>query len=356
MSKDKELADDDIVEEIPSEEADKERDTAAYRINSYGADFTVEVLFNKMESGEIVVPPFQRQFVWPPAKSSKLIESFLLGLPVPQIFLYKEEEKQDLLVVDGQQRLRTIEYFFKKTFENGKPFFLKGVKGIWEGKNHDSLTEPDKRRLNNNVLRAVIFQQTDPKDNSSIFEIFKRLNTGGMSLTQQEIRNCVIRGRINEFLAGLNNYNNWRNLFGKSSPDSRMRDIEMMLRFFALYEDLEEYRKPMKDFVDNYMNSKKNLSKEEEDKFARLFKGVMDLVSTQIGERAFKLKAGINIAVFDSIAVALARIGVEKVKDVKDKYKALIGKEAYLAAVTGATTDEENVKSRIKIAIQEFSK
>lgn len=356
MVKKKSVLDDDIFEKIDSEIQDREVDSAAYKITTYGADFTLEVLYNKIKDHEIVIPPFQRKYVWSPIKASKLIESFLLGLPVPQIFLYREEDNQDLLVVDGQQRLKTIFYFFDEKFENKGQFYLRGVKEAWEGKKYNDLSEPDKRRFKNSILRATIFEQTDPKDRSSIFEIFERLNTGGMALTQQEVRNCVIRGEINKMLDTLNEYESWRRLFGKTNPDLRMRDIEMILRFFALYEKQAKYKKPMKDFISDFMREKKDLSKKEQGRYSDLFKNVTDLIDREIGTRAFKLKAGINIAMFDSITVALARIGAKKVKNVKAKYKELITNDGYLDSISKSTTDTDRVNSRIKIAYQVLSK
>lgn len=346
---------DEIFEKIPSEEEDKEMDIASYKIISYGADYTLDGLSDKYADGEIIVPPFQRKYVWPQKKASKLVESFLLGLPVPQIFLYKEEETQDLLVVDGQQRLKTIHYFLKGEFPDDSEFFLRSVKQKWEGKKFEDLSEPDKRRFKNSVLRATIFQQTDPKDNSSIFEIFERLNTGGMALKEQEIRNCIVRGEINKFLNELNKYPNWRTLYGKNEPDTRMRDVELILRFLALYENLEEYSKPMKEFLTDYMRKNKNISQTNKDKLSNIFKPTMDMILFNIGPSAFKLKAGINVAVFDSISVALANIEDEKSENLRDKKMILIENPSYLESVSKATTDKERVKRRIDIATEIFS-
>lgn len=343
-------------EKIESEEEDEGIDTAVYKINTYGADFVLQTLVDKIKDREIVVPPFQRKFVWTPKKASKLIESFLLGLPVPQIFLYRSSKSESLLVVDGQQRLRTLEYFWEGKFDEGKPFFLTNVKPQWEGKTFQTLEESDKRRLKNCVLRATVFEQTDPKDNRSIFEIFERLNTGGVLLTPQEIRNCIIRGRINYFLEELNKYSTWRTLLGKPKPDLRMRDIEMIIRFFALLEDWEKYKKPMKDFIEEFMEKNKDLSKEREEKLSKIFKETMDIIKEKMGERAFKLKSGINISVFDSISVAIATPGNKRAQDLKESYKNLIENKAYLTTIEKSTTDTDRVKSRIKLAISTLSK
>lgn len=259
------------LENILSEEKDQDLDVASYKINTYGTDFTVEILALKVRDNEIIIPPFQRRYVWTPKKASKLIESFLLGLPVPQIFLYRQETTQDLMVVDGQQRLRTIHYFLRGTFEDGSPFRLTSVRQEWEGKSYSELTEQDKRKLKNSILRATIFEQTDPQDHSSVFEIFERLNTGGMALTLQEIRNCVISGDINKFLEDLNQHESWRTLLAKPAPDSRMKDIEMMLRFFALKEGWARYRNPMKDFISEFMRRNKNPNADEKNRLEAVF-------------------------------------------------------------------------------------
>lgn len=248
------------LETLTSEEEDKDTDTALYKINTYGVDFSLEVYANKINEGEISIPEFQRRYVWNHKKASKLIESFLLGLPVPQVFLYREQETERLLVVDGQQRLKTISNYINGKYEDGSAFYLIGVKQQWEGKAYADLSEPDRRRFKNTPLRATVFEQTDPKDDSSMFQIFERLNTGGMPLSQQEIRNSIYHGTIVSFLKDLNNDKNWRKLLKKPKPDDRMRDIEMILRFFALNENWKAYRPTMKDFISNFMNKNRNLN------------------------------------------------------------------------------------------------
>lgn len=290
-------------------------------------------------------------------KASKLIESFLLGLPVPQIFLYREKETQNLLVVDGQQRLKTINYFLKGKFGDGSIFKLTGVKERWNNKKYDELELSDRRKINNYILRANIFEQTDPQDNSSIFEIFERLNTGGMTLNQQEIRNCIIRGNIGDFLNELNNNANWRNvILRKKYPDQRMKDIEMIIRFWALLEKRDNYKKPMKDFLTNFMKEKNNLNKDDKEKFKKIFDENVNLVSREISEKPFRLKAGINVAIYDSVMVAIATIGSNKILDFKEKYNRLLNNDAYLKNVSEHTTDVDLVKRRIRLAIDYFKK
>lgn len=344
------------LEKIKSEEEDLEIDSAKYDINTYGADFTLELLSKKIDEKEIVVPEFQRRYVWPIKKASKLIESFLLGLPVPQIFLYRDKDNQELLVVDGQQRLKTTNFFIKGIFNEKNIFRLTGVKDRWEGKTYNDLELADKRKLNNYILRANIFEQTNPKDNSSIFEIFERLNTGGIALNQQEIRNCVIRGNIGSFLNELNKNSGWRSIIlRKPHPDERMKDTEMIVRFWALYEKFKDYKKPMKDFITNFMIDKKDLKELDKEKFQKIFIDCVKLVVDEIPEKPFRLKAGINVAIFDSVMVAIAFIGQENIKNFKEKYNSLLNNKSYLKNVSEHTTDEELVKNRIMTAIKYFS-
>ena len=104
------------LENIGSEAEDYESAPADYQITTYPADFTLEVLHNKWKSEEIRIPKFRREFVWKPPQASKLIESFLAGLPVPAVFMYIEHDSQEYRVIDGQQRLKSIFYYFDGFF------------------------------------------------------------------------------------------------------------------------------------------------------------------------------------------------------------------------------------------------
>ena len=248
------VPDDLELESVDSEDEDYESAPATYEINVYPADFTLEVLHQKWLAGDILIPEFQRAFVWKQVQASKLIESFLVGLPVPPVYLYIERNTQYSLVIDGQQRLRSIFYFFEGYFgeerHGSRPVFrLTGLspESRFKDKTFEDLPEPDQRKLKNSVLRSFYVQQIDPNDDTSIYHIFERLNTGGTLLANQEIRNCVYHGRLVEHLVELNQLPEWRQLLGKPAPDARKRDIELLVRFFAM-RDLSNYQKPMKDF------------------------------------------------------------------------------------------------------------
>lgn len=165
-----------------------------YSITSYGADFDVEGLVRRISRQDIYVPPFQRRRVWNIKQASRFVESLLLGLPVPGIFLSKDGESRHL-VIDGQQRLRSLEDFYSGIFEpTGKKFALTGLKSPFSGLTYKDLAPEDKRRLDDSIIHATIIRQDYPDDgNSSIYFVFERLNTGGTQL-QPEAKSNAVQG------------------------------------------------------------------------------------------------------------------------------------------------------------------
>lgn len=339
------------LEKIRSEVEDEFSDTSPYKIISFPADFTLKGLHDKYLSDEIVTPAFQRQYVWNVERASKLIESFLLGLPVPGVFLYRDKRSQKLIVIDGQQRLKTVFGFFDGKFPiTGKRFYLKGVRPTWDGKTYTKLDEADQIRLRDAVLRATIIEQVDPADNSSVFHIFERLNTGGVSLRPQEIRNCIHQGPFNDRLKKLNKLDVWREVVGSDTADKRMRDIELILRFVALLYEHEKYRKPMKEFISEFMAKNKAAPETKLEEFEKAFVSTAEAVRESLGRRPFHIKAGLNAAVFDSVMVAFGSIKRKVPSDIKSRYKALLDNEAYQSYISTATTDVDTVKGRLALA------
>ncbi len=344
----------EFIEPIPSEHENLEKEDGSriYKILNYPADYTLRGLYYKWNNGEgdIVIPQFQRKFVWSITQASKLIESFLLGLPVPSIFLYKEKNSQKLLVIDGQQRLRSVFAYFDDIFpDTKKPFYLKNVHSKWDGKRFSELEHPDTRRLDDSVLRAVIVEQLFPDDNTSIFQIFQRLNSGGTTLQPQEIRNCIYQGELNNLLLELNQNKAWRKIINLPSSDKRLRDIELILRFLALYKHYETYKKPMKDFLSNFMKDYLN-KLEEIEQFRKIFEITVSSINEKLDSLPFKVKSGLNTAIFDSIMVAFAQNYERIPLNIRYRHQLLLKDEEYLDVVYKFTTDEKFVKQRIEIA------
>lgn len=346
------------LEEIESEEEDYDSAPAEYDVATYPADFTLEVLNDKWKSGDIEVPKFQREFVWKQTQASKLIESFLVGLPVPAVFLYTERKSQKYLVIDGQQRLKSIFYFLEGYFggENQQKrgvFRLEGLsqKSRWHKKTFAEFDEPDQRKLKNSVLRSFIVQQLDPQDDTSVYHIFERLNTGGTLLTNQEVRNCVYGGKFNDLLDDLNANSDWRAILGRAKEDSRQKDKELMLRFFALQgESIKKYEKPLKDFLNKFMRRNRNPDESVLKTMKATFEKTCTSVASALGKKPFHIKAGLNSAVFDSVMGAFSSHLSKVPTDIDERYKFLVINPDYLKLVRSGTTDDETVKKRFELA------
>lgn len=339
------------IEEIKSEIEDSISDIEEYRIIPYPADYTLKGLYDKWVANELVIPKYQRQYVWQLYQASRLIESFLMGLPVPGIFLYKEPETQILSIIDGHQRLKTVFGFFEGIFPpSEKAFRLRGISSKWDGSAFKELENRDQIKLRDSVLRATIVEQIDPDDDSSVFHIFERLNTGGTSLTAQEIRNCIYRGKFNDFLNAINENKDWREIFGKQGPDNRMRDVELILRFLALYYEGDNYTKSMKEFLNKFMKSNKEGQKVALEEINRIFSATMKNILEFLGSRPFNIRTGLNAAVFDSVSVAFANNIRAIPKNITRRYEELKKDNAFIDCITDHTTDVDVVKGRIALA------
>ncbi|MEP6756425.1 MAG: DUF262 domain-containing protein [Chthonomonadales bacterium] len=346
---------DDWEVDDTEENEEDEPDVITYQINYYPADLTLKGYLDKDKSGQLVIPPFQRSYVWDQVKASKLIESFLLGLPVPNVFLYKVRNSNKLQVIDGQQRIVTAIRYFKNEF--GENIFrLKNVNKRWEGKTYDQLAESDKFQLDDTVLRATVIQQLDPDDDSSMFHIFERLNTGGMNLNGMEIRKCVYSGPYFELLEELNSNTDWRRLIGQPKIDKRLRDTELLLRVLALSSRWEGYKKPMKRFLNDYFIAARKRDFVQQEDFIQTsrqaFIETCSFVSSRLKEKPFHLRGRLNYAALDSIMVASYLALNNHVENLSERYELLLSDKEYVTWCTSDTSDERVLLSRIARAIK----
>ena len=346
------------LENVASEAEDHESGPPDYRIATYPADYTLELLHQKWKAQEIEIPPFQRGFVWKQTQSSKLIESFLVGLPVPAVFLYSERVSQKYLVIDGQQRLRTIFGYFEGYLgdehnSRRNVFRLKGLNenSKFFNRQYNDLFDDDKLRLKNAILRAFIVHQQDPDDDTSMYHIFERLNTGGTSLRNQEIRNCIYHGKLSALFDELNKLESWRKILGRNAPDPRKNDIELILRFFAMRNmGTDKYIKPMKDYLSRFMKRNMNPDEGVLSGFEDIFKKTCSTIVAKLSERPFHVRRGLNVAVFDSVMVAFSNNLRCVPPDIRDRYKKLKVDEKFVESTTNSTTDANVVVRRFREA------
>lgn len=340
-----------LIEDIESEEI-----TYRFEITSYGADYPVDAIIKRIKDDVIYVPPFQRKFVWSIEQASKFIESLILGLPVPGIFLSKESKSNRLLIVDGQQRLLSLFSFYEGNFK-GKEFKLTGLKSDINGKKYKNLNASDKIRLDDSIIHATIVRQDEPDDEeSSIYLIFERLNTGGKLLTAQEIRACIYYGEFNELLNKLKNNTDWRKVFG--AENERLKEQELILRFFALYYERNKYQKPLKSFLNKFMYKNRDFEKYSESDLSNLFENTIKPISVLFGSKAFRIGRPFNAAAFDAIMVGLAerlKKGRVEHESLIQAYNELIKSKEFIENTKGGTSDEKSIEERMNLAIKTFS-
>ncbi|MGN8780433.1 DUF262 domain-containing protein [Blautia sp. HCP3S3_C12] len=362
----KKMKDDNVIELINNEQNDDYSDDSLFNISSWGADLSFREIISMYEEDELVKPELQRKYVWDKVEASRFIESILMGLPVPSVFFAQSGSQK--LIVDGYQRIMTVYDYVRGVFTtDGKIFRLSNSEKInerWRNKAFAELTIEEQRKIRSTTIHAIIFEQKRPEnDDTSLYQIFERINTSGRTLTPQEIRNCVYQGTFNSLLFELNENSNWRALFGNDKADSRMRDIECILRFFVMksktVRDSTAKQISLKKELNDFMGKFVNAPEEVIDEFRRDFTNTMDKIYDNIGKNAFrnylkgKYTNKFHPAIFDSIAVAIydeIKSGNDAFEVKSEKHIELLLDEEFKKSCSIRTTDIDNIKTRIRLA------
>jgi len=274
---------------------------------------------------ELIKPELQRNYVWDKSEASRFIDSILLKLPVPSIFLAKQDN-ETLLIIDGYQRLKTVYDYVHGLFsKDNKIFRLSNTEKInnrWRGKAFSELSDTEQRRIKNTTIHSIIFVQTHPHNNNTgMYQVFERINTSGRTLYPQEIRNCVYQGDMNDLLFELNEHPNWRKCFGSQYPDPRMRDMEYILRYLALSEmDIDTITTKsisLKKELNLFMGINRNFNEIKKAEFSNKFKQNIDLIYGQFGKNSFhnlsqttenRFANKFNPTIYDSFMLANLKI------------------------------------------------
>lgn len=350
---DDKFSEDDLVVE---EEAEEETVSVEYDITSYPSDYTLSIIAQMWEDGDIVIPSYQREFVWSIKQASLLIDSFLCGLPVPQVFFYIDENNKNI-VIDGQQRILSVSFFFEGYFGKEstqgkrKVFRLSGLdeSSPYYNMKFEDLDETSQRKLKQSVLRAMNIKQLNPTgESTSAYHIFERLNTGGTPLKPQEIRNCVFRGEFNQELKEANKNKNWRKILGKPYLDKHQKDVELLLRIFSLVGAGDKYEKPMKEFLNKTMIKHDSGDTNKVKNFFGVFDDVVDKVVKRLGEKPFHLRGPLNVSALDSVMSVLIE-SHQKIDslNLEDSYPVLLDDEYFDEYTRYNTTDTKTVIARI---------
>jgi hypothetical protein len=332
------------TEDAPEEE---EYAPQKFDIVNYPADITLRGYLDQWHSDQLQIPLFQRGYVWDVKKASKLIESLILGLPVPGVFLFRPKGSSTLQIVDGQQRILSVIKFQDEKFDEKSLFRLKGVQPQLEGKKFGDLDPDQQFKFQVSVLRATIIQQLSPDDDTSVYQIFERLNTGGVNLNPMEIRQSVSYGPFVDVLKDLNEDVDWMTILGRTAPDKRLRDVELVLRCLAFYQCRDKYEKPMKEFLNQYMEHKRRNA----DDYAEIVDKFVDstaLITSNLGEKPFHLRGRLNYGVLDSVMYAV--LNSDFIDNIKEKFDALLEDKDYIDAVTVSTSDASVIERRLNKA------
>ena len=338
----------------------------SYDVTSYGSDPEVESLVNRLRRDDIIIPHFQRDYVWRHPEASKFIESLLLGLPVPGVFFATDPTTNKQLVIDGQQRLKTLLFFYNGVFnprdedKKHRIFKLIKVQEAFEGKTYKTLEEPDRIRLDTSIMHATTVKQSAPPGNdTSLYHIFERLNSGGRRLTDQEMRAALYHGELIDRIRLLNTNDQWRNIFGK--VHTRLKDQELILRFFAFFEDSDKYQRSLSEFLNKYAARHQNPEADHLEFISDIFRKSIDTFSKSLNGRPFRPNKSINVAVYDSCMVGIAkRIATLREQNpdpnaVAKAYQALLSDGDYNEAVSSSTGDTASVQRRIQKATEAFA-
>lgn len=282
---------DEIQFEQPLED-DVERITvhpSKRKLYTEQSDPEIESVYGKHKRGRLIVQPdFQRQFVWDATKASRLIESALLEIPLPVIYISEEKDGKEY-VIDGQQRLTSFFSFMDGKFPDGKDFKLTGLKVFTElnKKMFSEISEGLQDKIRYYNIRTITFKKESEADLK--FEVFERLNTGSVSLNDQELRNCIYRGSFNALLKELSKDSDFSYLLGLKRPDKRMNDVELVLRFAAFYHSTYlNYKPPMRNFLNNEAEKYQHISEADAADLRAAFKNACMIIRSLLGDHAFK--------------------------------------------------------------------
>lgn len=331
-------------------------------------DWSIGELHSRWKRGKLdLQPEFQRYYVFDRPKASRLVESILIEVPIPVVYL-AEEAEFTYSVIDGQQRLTAFFQFFDNELE------LRGLNILTDlnGMHFRDLPEQRQNQFENGTIRCIIIKrESDPQIR---FEIFERLNTGSVKLNDQELRNCIYRGPFNDLLRDLAENRDWQTLIGLKAPDKRMRDREMILRFFALYHDLLGYKPPMRHFLNREMERQRHATDRGIAEFSELFHKSVQLCLTVFGERAFKRftvgdqqdpngrweERRINMALFDVVMVGFTKYERRQVVPRSDAvFEALVelmaASQEFIDAITLGTSQRDRMDTRMRLWFNELA-
>ena len=363
------MENEEIIQLEEQVEEQDDRDLTGRSIHTQSADAPVETLYNRYKRGQLnIQPSYQRKYVWDAKKASQLIESILLGIPIPIIYLAQDQDGH-VNVIDGQQRLTSLFSFIDGKFPNNRTFKLVGMNVFadLQGKTFKDLTDAQQSAIYDYPMRAITF--TKDSDPELQYEIFARLNTGSVALNDQELRNCIYRGPFNDLIKSLAENEDYRKLLGLKDAHPRMKDVELVLRFLSFHKKTYiNYASPSKSFLNDMMREYRNASETDLRKMSEAFKHAVQNTKTLFGEHAFRRfhigngnevdgywdTKTINISLFEVTMDSMARIDSNVLMRHLDELREAIinlmtTDQEFSLSISRASADKIAVQSRFKM-------
>lgn len=286
------------VVDMSDEEINAKYKRGEIRIVTEQARYPVKSIKAMLDSGDYLLnPEYQRRKRWDNGKKSRLIESFIMNVPLPPVFLY-EYDYSKYEVMDGLQRLTTIYDFYSGYFA------LEGM-GYWkelEGKKYDELPEEIQKGIDRRYISSIVLLEETAKSQEEAEElkqiVFERLNSGGEKLTAQETRNALYNGSFNQLCIKLSKNEKFRKMWNiplegdteekllNSEAYRKMDDVELVLRFFA-YRFLDDFSGTVETFLDAYLKQANTFSEATNQELEKLFNDVVEIAYALFGDKAF---------------------------------------------------------------------
>ncbi|WP_086315294.1 hypothetical protein A5821_002740 [Enterococcus sp. 7F3_DIV0205] len=342
-------------------------------VRTQDVEYDLETLVKKVDNQVIKLDPeYQRRHVWNDVTSSRLIESLILNIPIPIIFISQDIDVDDenvddiarYSVIDGQQRLTAIVNFFHNEYELTGMEILSDLNGY----KYSGLPGFLIRRLEERTIKCLRIDSS--VDSQVKYDIFERLNSGSVKLESQELRNASHRGPFNDLIKKLSENEDFRILLQvnlnkpqENKKVKRMEDVETVLRFFAFGDDkYHDMKGGLKYFLSTSMKKFNELDNHSLSLMEKHFNRTMKVIREEFGEKAFakykfikeendyKEMSSFNVSVYDAIAVAVGDTLLSKDKlksNSRESVKKLFSDEDFFRYIEGSTNDKAKIVGRI---------
>lgn len=327
-------------------------------------DVTVDELVRRVAKGRIdIAPVYQRQFRWDASRQSRLVESFLLGIPVPPLFMATNQAADSQVqweVVDGLQRLLSLVGFVgdQKARDaaglTDPPLVLQDLEKLpaLAGSKFENLPADIRSALEDRPAKVVVLN--DKSDLQVRFDLFERLNTGGVALTEQEVRECVFRGPFIDLLSELAESDDFKGVV--TLPEARWKDgtpQDYVLRFFAFHERYGEFKHSVKDFLNDFTAdaSRKPSIRARRQTFTSTFK----FLRRSFPESIKSPKGTTAVNLFEAVAVGAA-LALDQNPRLKVRPVDWLHAPKLRSLTTGATNDKKRVSGRVEFCRDQFLK